>query len=230
MGQDPPIPMPRGPEQPWPLPATLPGHPARAWTVGTCATAGGHRVCTQHCCKAESRPIHPRPKTVPTLPLPGLLGGATYLEATSRNLVLWSQAGAHARVCPSEPSGRAVGVSQQQFLSLKERGRGSSPIPVWAPLLIMGEDSVELGASERHGSQGLARHLSHSFSSTIVARLESSSVCPTLSAAAPQARPCATAKPLEMGQGLAARGARQVLSLGVLGLGVLSGTPSWSLQ
>lgn len=39
-------------------------------------------------------------------------------------------AGAHADVCPCVRSGRAVGVSQQRLLSLQERGRGSSAVPV----------------------------------------------------------------------------------------------------
>ena len=62
------------------------------------------------------------PTLSPCSPHPGCSVGATYLEAKSRSLVLRVQAGAHAGVCPSEPSGRAVGVSQQQLLSLKERG------------------------------------------------------------------------------------------------------------
>lgn len=63
----------------------------------------------------------------------------------------WLQAGAHTRLRPSELSGRAVGVSQQQLLSLKERGRGSSPVPVWALLLLTEEDAL----STRDGFQGL---------------------------------------------------------------------------
>lgn len=87
---------------------------------------------------------------------------------------MWWQVGAHTpSVHPSKLSGRAVGVSQQQFLSLEERGRGSSPVPVWAPPLITGEDVAELGASELHGS-GDPHTLAHSFNSTIISRLGSS--------------------------------------------------------
>lgn len=57
-----------------------------------------------------------------------------------------AQARAHAGVCLSELSGRAVGVSQQRLLSLKDRGRVSSPVPTQASLPLREGAAAWLGS------------------------------------------------------------------------------------
>lgn len=88
--------------------------------------------------------LHPPPKTISAPPHRGCSVAATYLEATSRYLVLRMQVGAHTRARPSEPSGGAVRVSPQQLLSLQERGRGSGPC---------------VGIAANGGGRGRAWHL-----------------------------------------------------------------------
>lgn len=87
----------------------------------------------------------------------------------------------------------------------------------------MEEDAAELGASERHSFQRLARHLSDSFNSTIISRLESSFGawlgCPARTEAARQAGPCPRAKPPGEGEACPALGNGAWLQ------GVHSGSP-----
>lgn len=75
-----------------------------------------------------------------------------------------AQARAHAGVCLSELSGRAVGVSQQRLLSLKDRGRVSSPVPTQASLPVREGAAARLAAAEWQSAQGRAPNLSRSHS------------------------------------------------------------------
>lgn len=158
-GPDPPCHIPRGLVQMCsPSNAPVPGDHTRVWA---------HRICTQSCCKVpggllvsccprhshRKQHLHPQPKNI-SMPSPSRTAGWKQHTCRTRAGASGVVVGGSSHSCsPLQAVRRAVGVSQQQFLSLKERGRGSSPVPAWAPPLITEEDEAQLGASEHHSSE-----------------------------------------------------------------------------
>lgn len=155
----------------------------RSLDLGHVREGRGHTIFTWHWCQAhggfmyelrhQARPLGSRSvaSSSPHAP-PARAAGWDRRTWAARGgaSCCGAQVRAHAGVCLSELSGRAVGVSQQRLLSLKDRGRVSSPVPTQASLPLREgprHGSARLAAAERQSAQGLAPNLSRSHSTIL---------------------------------------------------------------